>query len=804
METLTHRSPQSTRTGARAGVLPFRRVAVLGAGTMGAQIALHIANAGLPVDLLDIAPKEGGDRNAVVEKLFKQAVKLNPSPLFTDAVVNRVRLGNFDDHFDRIAAADWVIEVVVERMDIKRDLHARIEAAAGPDAVISTNTSGLPIHAIAEGRSVGFKRRFLGTHFFNPPRYLHLLEIIPTPDTEPAIVERVSEFGRVHLGKGIVVAKDTPNFIGNRIGIFGMMKAIHAFADGRYTIEEIDTLTGTLTGRPRSATFRTADVVGLDTLRHVAVNLFDGVPDDESRETFAVPAVLNQLVENGALGAKTGAGFYKKEGKEIKSIDLAEAGYTAAKPLDLGDIAAIEKAGDLAARLRALYADTGRAGAFFRESMHELIGYSARRIPEIADSPADIDRAMEWGFGWEMGPFASWDALGFETVLAGLREAGVTLPAWVPAMEASGSRAFYRGSGAAREVYVPGEGYVSDTTPADEIDLAAIKQRPAATLWTNKEAGLIDIGDGVALYEFRSKANALGFEVMQGLMDVIDKVENDRDLRGLVVANAGKNFAVGANLAELAAAVMGRQFDVVDQAIDRFQQAVLRIRYARKPVVVATHQRVLGGGCELAMASPNPVAAAETYMGLVELGVGLIPAGTGTTHLAALASERSAGGFPSQIQAHIQRFFENVAMAKVSSSARQAQELGYLPPHAIVVMNDARRFHAAKHTVIQLSEAGYLPPPERTQIQVLGRPGKAALEVAARQFEAGKFISAYDRHLAVELAHVLTGGDLSGPAFVHERYLIELEREVFLRLLGEKKTQDRIEAILKTGKPLRN
>jgi len=378
------------------------------------------------------------------------------------------------------------------------------------------------------------------------------------------------------------------------------------------------------------------------------------------------------------------------------------------------------------------------------------------------------------------------------------------LPEWIHTMKAAGHDRFYRGGGASREVYIPGDGYVSDIPPKDEIDLAALAARPEAILWSNSESALIDLGDGVALFEFRSKANALGFQVIQGVMDAIDFVENNADLRGMVIANAGKNFAVGANLAELAAAVAGKQFDVVDQAIDRFQQAVLRVRYARKPVVVATHQRVLGGGCELAMASPNPVAASETYMGLVELGVGLIPAGTGTTHLAALASERAAGGFSSQIIAHIQRFFENVAMAKVSTSARNAQELGYLPAHAIVTMNDARRFHAAKQTVIQLSEAGYLPPPVRAHIQVLGRPGKAALEVAARQFEAGRFITEYDRRLAVDLAHVLTGGDLSGPATVHEAYLVELEREVFLRLLGEPQTQARIEAILKTGKPLRN
>jgi 3-hydroxyacyl-CoA dehydrogenase len=778
-------------------------VAVFGAGTMGAQIALHIANAGLSVDLLDV-PAPGDDRNAHVQKLFTQATKLSPSPLFTEATARRVRLGNFDDHLDRIAGADWIVEAVVERLDVKQILFAQIEAVASAEAVISSNTSGLPIRAIAEGRSAGFRRRFLGTHFFNPPRYLHLLELVPTDETDPAIVERVAAFGRIHLGKGIVVAKDTPNFIGNRIGIFGLMDAIGAFTSGRYTMEEIDTLTGTIAGRPRSATFRTADVVGLDTLRHVTANLYDGVPDDESREVFAVPPLLSRLIETGALGAKTGAGFYKKEGKEIKSVDPAGGGYASAKPLDLGDLAAIEKQGDLDARLRALYADPGRAGAFFRSTTHRLLAYSARRIPEIADNPADIDRAMEWGFGWEKGPFATWDALGFEAVLAGMEAEGTALPAWIGTMRKAGLSAFYQGDGAAREVYIPGGGYVPDPTPADETVFAEARRRPDGVRWQNPEAALIDLGDGVHLFEFRSKANTLGFRVMQGLVEVIERVENDPDARGLVIGNAGKNFAVGANLAELAGVLSGGAFEAVERAVAGFQEAIRRVRYARKPVVVATHQQVLGGGCELTLASSHPVAAAETYIGLVELGVGLIPAGLGSTHLAWLAAEHAAGGFPSQILAHLQRYFENVAMAKVSSSARNAQELGYLPAHTVVVMNDARRFHAAKATVVQLSEAGYVPPPVRTHIPVLGRPGRAALEVAARQFEAGKFISAYDRHLAVELARVLTGGDLSGPASVHEDYLIALEREVFLRLLGEPKTRERIEGLLKTGKPVRN
>ena len=771
---------------------------------MGAQIAAHVANAGLQVDLLDIAPEDGA-KNAIVESAFKKIKKLSPAPFVTDGAMKRIRLGNFDEHFDWLRDAEWVIEAVVERMDIKRSMMERIEEVVSDTAIVSTNTSGLPIHQIAEGRSDAFKRRFLGTHFFNPPRYLKLLELIPTPETDPDIIERIAHFGRVHLGKGIVVAKDTPNFIGNRIGVFALMHTMRAALDGGYTIEEIDLLTGPLTGRPKSATFRTADVVGLDVLHYVASNLYENIPDDESRDVFAVPELIQSLVKQGALGAKTKAGFYKKEGKEIKSIRAETGTYESSQPMDLGDVGALKKAGGLAARLQALYADQGRAGSFFRSSTHALIGYSTRRMPEIADNPADIDKAMEWGFGWEMGPFAMWDAIGFERVLEGMRADGEVLPDWVTAMQSAGATSFYRGLGSERSVFVPAQGlYVADHTPGDVISLAAIKTKPNTELWANEEAGLIDLGDGVALFEFRSKANSLGTRVMKGITAAIDHVEANPDLRGMIIGNEGKNFSVGANLGEMAQAAAEHNFAFIDQTIAGFQASVQRIRYALKPVVVAPHQRVLGGGCEVTMAGASQVAPVETYIGLVELGVGLIPAGTGSAYLAILAAERSAHRFPSEILSQLQVYFENVAMAKVATSGYMAQEMGYLGPQAKIVMNEDRRFHVAKQTVIDLSESGYLPPPVNAHVMVLGTPGRAALEVAARQFEDGRFISAYDRHLAVQLAHVMTGGDLSGPQEVHEDYLIELEREVFLRLCGEAKTQERVKHILTTNKPLRN
>jgi 3-hydroxyacyl-CoA dehydrogenase len=783
---------------------PFRTAAVLGAGTMGAQIAAHLANAGLEVHLLDIAPDDG-DTNAIVEKGFQAARDASPDPFFTDDVADRIYLGNFEEHFDRISEVDWVLEAVVERMDVKRDVHARIEEHARPDAVISTNTSGLPIHEIADGRSADFKQRFLGTHFFNPPRYLKLLEIIPTDATDPAVVERVAQFGRLHLGKGIVVANDVPYFIGNRVGIFAQLQSIRHYTDGDYTIEEVDTLTGTLQGHPKSATFRTADVVGLDVLVDVTTNLYEKAEDDESREEFQVPDVLQRLVDEDRKGAKSGEGFYKKVDGEIRSLDPETFEYTSAKEMDLGDVRSIKKAGNLTARLNALYQDPGRAGQFFRDTTLETLGYSARRIGEITDNPADVDRAIRWGFGWEMGPFEKWDALGFETVLNGMDERDIEVPEWVRTMQEQGHTQFYRTEGGTREVYVPSEGgYVADPTPEDELSLAPIKADASREVWTNGQAALLDVGDDVVLFEFRSKANALGREVMQGLRTCIDRVENDPNIRGMVIGNEGKNFSVGANLGEMAQAAQQGQYDQIGAYIAEFQDTIQRVRYAAKPVVVATHQRVLGGGCEMAMACKHPVCAAETYLGLVELGVGLIPAGTGTMRMAAYASRRAPTDNPSDIQPYLRKYFETIAMAEVAESAPQAVEMGFLPEHTKVVINAERRLHVAKQEVIALSEQGYTPPPVMNEITVLGEKTLSTFKVALHQYKEGGYISEYDEFLATKLGHVLCGGEISSPQTVHEEYLIELEREVFLSLLGEEKTMARVEHMLKHNKPLRN
>ncbi len=803
METFT-----DTRTAGTASPpwaeRPFRTAAVLGAGVMGSQIAAHLANAGLNVLLLDVTPSSIGREGApdsIVEGAWKAALKLKPDPFFTPEVAKRVTLGNFDDDFAKIGEADWIIEVVVERMDVKQSVMARIEEHASETAVISSNTSGLPIADIAEGRSDAFKARFLGTHFFNPPRYLPLFETIPTPDTDPAVLRRVTEFARVHLGKGIVIAKDTPNFIGNRIGTYGMMGALREFTEGRFSIEEVDALTGTLVGHARSATFRTADVVGLDTLKHVADNLHAAIPDDETRDAFLVPDVLARLVDLKQTGQKAGAGFYKKVGKDILSVDPETMEYRAAPASDLD--ASAFKGGSLASRLQKLWADEGRAGDFFRRTTLDLLGYASRRLPEIADSPADVDRALRWGFGWEMGPFQTWDAVGVDAVRDALAEHDIAVPDWVADVPSDG---FYREHDGTPQVWTPGENaYRDDPRPADEWGLAMLKQDAAKELWANGDAALLDAGDGVAVFEFRSKANSLGQEVIEGLREAIAKVEADRSLRGMIIGNEGTNFSVGANLGEVMMALMMGQASDLEPFIEAFQRAVLAIRYSTKPVVVATHQQVLGGGCEMTIACPNPVLSAETYMGLVELGVGLIPAGAGTTMMTARAAEMAQdAGFPSEVQPFLRQHFEQIAMAKVATSARQAQAMHMVGPEATVVMNASRRFHVAKQTVVALSEQGYLPPPVRTHIPVLGANGRAQFEVALHQFEEAKYVSAYDHYLGSKLAYVMTGGALTAPAEVHEDYLLELEREAFLSLLGEEKTQARIQSILTTNKPLRN
>ncbi|MER3434658.1 MAG: 3-hydroxyacyl-CoA dehydrogenase [Leptolyngbya sp. ERB_1_1] len=745
---------------------PFRTVAVLGAGVMGSQIAAHLANVGLTVHLLDIASSTGA-KNDLVEGAFKKALKLSPPILFTEKTARHITLGNFDQHFDRLSKVDWIIEAVIENLEVKQQLVERLESVIQPETIVSTNTSGLPIRWIAKGRSEAFRKRFLGTHFFNPPRYLKLLELIPTQDTDAAVLDRIKWFGELYLGKGVVIAKDTPNFIANRIGIFATMLGLKAWTEQGYSIEEIDTLTGTLIGRPKSATFRTADLVGLDTLIAVADHLYQAAPKDEHREQFRVPDVLRKMVATGTLGAKSGQGFYKKQQGQILSINPKTFAYEAAQPLNLGKLDQIA-ALPLHDRIRTLYTSSGRAGEFFRQTTLELLNYGAHRIPEITDDPHEVDRAMRWGFGWEIGLFELWDLLGFETVLADMQAAQMTIPDWV------------------KQPFYP-------TVVVEE-------KQP---VWQNTEAALLDMDDRVLLYEFRSKGNTLSNKVIEGFAAALSILETT-DYKGLVIGNSSDHFSGGANLAEMAMIAQTRNWSAIVALISEFQALLQRIHYFPKPIVAAIQGRVLGGGCELVMACPQVVAAAETYIGLVEVGVGLIPGAGGLMRMVSRAAERAATETPSHVLPFLRAAFETIATAKVSTSAAEAQAIGFLPCDARILINPEQRLEVAKAEVLHLDRIGYVPPAQNQSIFVLGQAGRAALDHMAYVFEQGGFASEYDRYLASRIAFVMTGGELSAPALVSEDYLLQLERESFVPLLSQAKTQARILHLLKTKKPLRN
>lgn len=788
---------------------PFRTVAVLGAGVMGSQIAAHLANAGLRVHLLDMPTAVDsagkGDRNALVTAAFNRATKQSPPIFFSDKGIHRIELGNYEDHFDRLADVDWVIEAVIENLEIKQQLMARLDGVVKADAVISSNTSGLPIHAIAAGCSEHFRQQFLGTHFFNPPRYLKLLELIPTVDTDAMVLARMMWFGREYLGKGVVLAKDTPNFIANRIGLFATFLGMQALDKG-YSIEEIDVLTGALVGRPKSATFRTADLVGLDTLNYVATHLYQAVPADEQREMFAVPPLLSRLVEAGALGAKAGQGFYKKVQGKIFSVNVKTLAYETSQPLQLEDLSEISLQPQLADRLRSLYQLPGRAGDLFRQMTWALLSYSACRLLEIADSPLEIDQAMRWGFGWQMGPFELWDALGIKIVRDDLHRHQQPLPAWVERM-ANRNETFYQHDELDHGLMVKtamGEtGYQAVLRPKSEILVSELSVLPDRVLWQNTESALLDMGDGVALFEFRSKGNTLSNEVIRGLEQTLDWLETEA-YQGLVIGNDSDHFCGGANLMEMGQMAQTANWDAVAHLITHFQSLLQRIHHYHKPIVAAVRGRALGGGCELVMACPQVVAAAESYIGLVELGVGLIPGAGGIMRMVERAADRAASDAPSHIQPFLTHAFQTIALGKVSSSAEEAQQFGYLLPTARIIMNSEDRLYVAKEEVLRLAHQGYRPLPERDDIWVLAQPGRAVLEHMAYVLEQGGFASAYDRYLASQLAYVMTGGELSAPTRVSAEYLLQLERENFVPLLKNVKTQARMAHLLQYKKPLRN
>lgn len=787
----------------------IRKVAVLGAGTMGAAIAGHCANAGLDVELLDIAPEEGDDKNAVVKGGFERMTKSRPPALMAKSVADRIRLGNFEEDFERIADADWIVEAIIEKLGPKQELWARVEKTAREDAVLSSNTSGIPLHEVADGRSEGFRKRFLGTHFFNPPRYLKLLELIPTEDTDPAIVEGMRTFGERVLGKGGVIAKDTPNFIGNRLGSFaGMQSVTYAFENG-YGIEEIDAITGPLIGHPKTATFRLNDTVGLDIAVGVAENLYEAVPEDESREDLKPHPKLKEMLEKNLLGNKTGSGFYKRDKRDGKTVfdvlDLETFEYRPASDPNVPLVNRAREQGDLADRLRYIMdnAEKDRHAKYLRDTLLPYLAYSARRIPEISDTLVDADHAMEWGFGHKAGPFRTWDMLGVEETVNRMKSLDIEVAEWVEEMLGAGNDSFYREEDGRELVYSPlSKGYESVYEDPMVVSLDALRDA-GKELERNDSASLLDLGDGVLCLEFHSRGNSIDGNTLEIAKKALAALERD-DVAGLVIGNEGGNFCVGANLGEVAFAAKGGMLQIVEKRVEALQNILMAFKYAPKPVVSAPRGQTLGGGLEICLHSDRVVAAGETYMGLVEAGVGLIPAGGGTKELARRIVSRPLAKAPdAPVLPFLQKAFETIATAKVAASGLEARELGFLDEDDLVVMNADHLIATAKREVLDIA-ASYAPPEKGQNVYAAGRSARAALEVGVRTLQWGRYASEYDGVVAGQTARVLTGGDLSLGQWVPEEHLLRLEREGFLKLLENEKTHERIEAMLRTGKPLRN
>jgi 3-hydroxyacyl-CoA dehydrogenase len=786
----------------------IRKVAVLGAGTMGAAIAAHCANAGLEVDLLDIAPDDD-DNNAVVEGGFERMKNARPAALMADDVADRITIGNFQDDFDRVGEADWIVEAIIEKLEPKRELMQRVEETAKEDAIISTNTSGIPLHEISEGRSEDFKKRFVGTHFFNPPRYLKLMEIIPTEDTDPEIVEAIRKFGERVLGKGGVIAKDTPNFIGNRIGTFaGMQSARYAFENG-YGIEEVDAITGPLIGHPKTATFRLNDQVGLDIAVGVAENLYEAVPEDESREELKPPEKLEEMQERELLGNKTGGGFYKRDRREGKTVfdvlDLETFEHHPAEDPEIPIAEEAQKQGDLAARLRFLIdkADEDKHARYIRDTLLPYMAYASRRVPEISDTLEDVDHAMEWGFAHQTGPFRTWDLLGVQETVDKMRSMDVEVGGWVEEMLDAGNDGFYKTEDGTELQFSPVERqYVPVREDPMYVSLDRLREE-GKELERNDSASLLDLGDGVLCLEFHSKGNSLDAQIVEMGNRALEALERD-DVVGLVIGNEGRNFSVGANLGEVAHAAQNGDLEAIGERVDALQNLLMAFRFAPKPVVSAPHGQTLGGGLEVCLHSDRIVAAGETYMGLVETGVGLIPAGGGTKEMArrllapAIHTAPSTPPLP-----FLQKAFEQIALAKTATSALEAKDMGFLTEDDRVVMNAGHLISVAKREVQDLAD-GYAPPEHGDNVYAVGRTTRAALEVGVKTLQWGRYASDYDGVIAGHLADVLTGGSINQPQWVTEEYVLGLEKKAFLELLKNQKTHERIEALLTTGKPKRN
>ncbi len=788
----------------------IKKVAVLGSGVMGSRIACHFAGVGLQVLLLDIQPKDiaadakPADKNKIVNDALAAAIKSNPSPVYTKDVVKRIKTGNFTDNMKDIADYDWVIEVVIERLDIKQSIFTEVEKYRKPGTLITSNTSGIPIHMMTEGRSDDFKKHFCGTHFFNPPRYLRLLEIIPTPSTDTAVVDFLMEYGSLELGKTTVLCKDTPAFIANRIGVFGIMAIMNAMEKLQLNVDEIDALTGPVIGRPKSATFRTADVVGIDTLVKVAKGVYENCPDDEAKEQFVIPAWLNKMVENNWLGDKTGQGFFKKTKsatgeKEILTLNLQTMEYGPRVKPKFATLETAKPIDDLKTRIKALCAGTDKAGEFYRLFHYNLFAYISHRIPEISDELYKVDDAMMAGFGWEIGAFESWDVLGVAKTLEAMKAAGYKVAAWVEEMIASGAASFYKVENGKRLYYDVASRTYKPLPGGDAF--IVMKNFEDKTVWKNAACRTYHLGDDVLGLEWYTKMGSIGGEVLEGIQKSIALAEDK--YKGLVIANDGTNFSAGANVGMIFMLAIEQDYDEIEMAIRMFQNTIMRVRYSGIPVVVAPHGLALGGACEMSLHADKVIPAAETYTGLVEVGIGVIPGGGGTKEFVLRAADEMHDGEVDTLT--LQNRFLTIATAKVATSAYEAYDLGiYRKGKDIVSVNQGRRIAEAKDAVINLYDDGYVMPVQRNDIKVLGRGALGTMLAGINGMYKGNYATEHDVTVAKKLAYVMCGGDLSEPTLVNEQYLLDLEREAFLSLTGEKKTLERIQAVLKTGKPLRN
>ncbi len=802
-------------------MLTIKKAAVLGAGTMGAAIAAHLSNAGIPTLLLDIAPRELSPeheakglpldspqvRYHIVNSLFEASKKLKPAPFMLADNTKLISLGNFEDDMEKIKDCDIVIEAVVENLDIKHKLFAEVDKHRKPGAVIASNTSGIPIESIAEPFSDDFKKHFFGIHFFNPPRYMKLVEIIPTKDTSGELACAVSGFLDERLGKGVVPAKDRPNFIANRIGVFSMMATIKEMIEMDLTPTEVDQITGKAIGHASSATFRTSDLVGLDVTAHVVKNLYPAIPTDEDREVFQMPELINTLMEKKILGDKTNGGFFKKskdaEGnRQILELDLNTFEYKPQEKTKFPSLDAAKAIEDLPKRVKTLVWGDDKVGEFLWKTSSRISRYAANRIPEIADTIVEIDNAIKWGFGWEIGVFEAWDAIGVKESVERMKKEDQTVPENVQKMLDSGAETFYKTEDGQKYFYDLVNG---DYKPLPDrqgvILLKSVKDR-SGVIKSNSAASLIDIGDGVACLEFHSKMNSLGGDTVQMLKYAVDEVEKNHV--GLVIGNQGGNFSAGANVMMILLAAQEEEWDDIEMGVRQLQSAVMRLRYSSKPVVTAPYGLTLGGGCEISMHGNKTRAAGETYIGLVEVGVGLIPAGCGTKELTMRAMDKAKATPDADPLAFLKKTFETIAMAKVATSAQEARSMGILRDSDAISMNGDRLIADAKADVLALASTGYVQPVERTDIFVMGEQAQAAIKLALHMMKQGGFISEHDHLIGTKLAKIMSGGDFNHSAYVSEQHLLDLEREAFLSLCGEKKTQERIAAMLKTGKPLRN